>query len=194
MLLLIIKAIKFLRKYGPDSVKRVNLYTSAIGTVCRLCNTSIKPTGKGLSIAFTAALEDLIDQFPHVEVSVISFHKSQLLTPCHHMHWEQCIKCNYLSLLEIMSRTRFFGGKILFPNFYPHDLKQRRVTNDLISRWQEDFEDEDRVCYKGHSWLKLWNLKKGKEKKKLIPSHINFRPWLCSHNGLMITNDPCLCR
>jgi hypothetical protein len=87
-LLLIIKAIKFIKKQGPGSVKQINLYTSAVGAVQQLCNMSYKPTGKGLAITFTAALEDLFDQFPQVKVHVIGFHKSQILLPCHHVYWE----------------------------------------------------------------------------------------------------------
>jgi hypothetical protein len=39
----------------------------------------------------------------------------------------------------------------------------------------------------------LWNIKKGNERKKVILTHINFGPWLCSHNGVTIINNPCLC-
>jgi hypothetical protein len=45
---------------------------------------SSKPAGRGLAIAFTAALEDLFHQlFPQVKVHVIGFHQSRLLLPCH---------------------------------------------------------------------------------------------------------------
>jgi hypothetical protein len=85
-LMSIIKLVKFIKKQGLNSVKTVNLYTSAIDAVQRLCNTSFKPAGRGLAIAFTAALEDLFDQFPHIKVNVIGVNKSWLSRPCDHMH------------------------------------------------------------------------------------------------------------
>jgi hypothetical protein len=192
-LLSIIKAVKFIKKQGPNSVKTVNLYTSAIGAVQRLCNTSVKPAGRGLALAFTAALEDLFDLFPHIKVNVIGVNKSQLSRPCDHMHWDSCFKCHYAALVVGTSRTRFFGGKISFPESDTHDLKRKRVTNSLVLRWQEGFEDEeDRNCYKGHGWLELWN-NRGNDRKKIVPTHINFGPWLRSYNGVTIANDPRLC-
>jgi hypothetical protein len=38
----------------------------------------------------------------------------------------------------------------------------------------------------------LWN-KRGNERKKIIPTHVNFGPWLRSYNGITVANDPCLC-
>jgi hypothetical protein len=153
---------------------------------------SVKPAGRGLAIAFTAALEDLFDLSPHIKVNVIGINKSRLICPCDHMHWDSCLKCQYLILAVDTSRTRFFRGKISFPKLDTHDLKQKRVTNDLVLRWQEGFDDEDdRNCYKGHGWLELWN-SRGNEKKKIIPMHINFGPWLCSYNRVTIANNPCL--
>jgi hypothetical protein len=79
--------------------------------------------GKGLSIAFTAALEDLFNSFPQVKVHVIGFHKSCTLLPCHHVYWEHCLKCNYSIITNDMDKTRFFGGKICFPKSDTNDLK-----------------------------------------------------------------------
>jgi hypothetical protein len=113
-LLSIIKAFKFI-KQSLNSYKRINLYTSSIGAIKRLCNTLRKPAGRGLSIAFTAVLEDLFNSFPHVKVHVMGFHKSRTLLPCHHIYWENCLKCNYSVIAEDTNKSRFFGGKITFP-------------------------------------------------------------------------------
>jgi hypothetical protein len=109
------------------------------------------------------------------------------------MYWEKCLKCNYSTIAEDTSKSRYFGGKITFPESDTNDLKRKRVTNDLVVRWQEGFNDEeDKNCFKGHNWLELWN-NRGKEKKKIIPTHVNFGPWLRSYNGVTVANDPRLC-
>jgi hypothetical protein len=91
-------------------------------TIKKLCNISSKPAGRGLALAFTVALEDLITMYPKVEILIKGFHKSLSILTCNYMYWESCFKCNTTYVAHDADNARHFGKHLEFPESNTYDF------------------------------------------------------------------------